>query len=44
MTGAVANATTTVTVDLINEIIVIADPILTMMIGIEVIIAVTATR
>jgi hypothetical protein len=34
----VANASTTVTVDLINEITVIADPILAMMTGIDVII------
>jgi hypothetical protein len=35
----VANASTTVTVDLIDEIVVIAGPILAMMIGIDVIIA-----
>jgi hypothetical protein len=37
----VANASTTVTVDLIDEIIMIASPILAMMIGIDVIIAAT---
>jgi hypothetical protein len=37
----VANASTTVTVDLIDEIVVIAGPILAMMIGIDVIIAAT---
>jgi hypothetical protein len=41
MTGAVASVTTTVTVDLIDEIIVIADAIHAMMIGIDVIIAAT---
>jgi hypothetical protein len=37
----VANASTTATVDLIDEITVIADPILATMIGIDVIIVAT---
>jgi hypothetical protein len=37
----VANVSTTITVDLIDEITVIAGPILTTMTGIDVIIAVT---
>jgi hypothetical protein len=43
MIATVANASTTVTVDLIDQITVTAGPIPAMMIGIDVIIAATAT-
>jgi hypothetical protein len=43
MTGTVANVSTTITADLIDEITVTAGPILATMIGIGVIIAATTT-